>query len=139
MYFLINDEDNSVNYVSENPIPEFMLHEGITAIEKSIDHLPEGTQLLHCYFDPDTDLIILDPRGPRTELTKTEIGAVIEQQRLLQSAITQAESEKWTRLTTVLQLLFPNNTEIQSILSDGQVTQDELTQIESMLNASANT
>jgi hypothetical protein len=139
MYFLINDSDKSVNYFSENPIPEFMVHTGITAMEKTVDHLPEGTELLHCFFDPDTDSIILDPRGPRTELTKDELKAIFEQQKLLQAAITQAQSEKWTRLTSALRVLFPDNAEIQSILSDGQVTQDELTQIESMLNSSANT
>lgn len=135
MHFLINDSDKSVNCVSENPFPRFMVHAGLLEVELPVDHLPPGHNLTHCYFDPDTNSIILDPAGPRRILTGTELEDLINQQQAIQQAVTSAENEKFTKLVNALNSLFPDNAAIQEILSDNIVTQDELQAIEDMLNA----
>jgi hypothetical protein len=134
MHFLINDSDKSVNYFSEEPIPEFMNHSGTTLIEASIDHLPPETDLTTCFYDSENNTIILDPKGIRIPMTAQELQEFIDQQQLLQQAITSAETDKFNKLVAALATLFPDNAAIQEILSDNTVSADELQQIEDMLN-----
>jgi hypothetical protein len=134
MYFLINQLDNSVNFVSENPIPDFMtLSYPVYRKELSVDHLPEDTILVDCFYDPDTDSIIPNALGLK-RITEQEFAEYINQQQLINEAITHQDTDKYNKLVTFLSQVFPDNPAIQEILSDSTVTQDELQQIEDMLN-----
>jgi hypothetical protein len=141
MYFLINDIDGSVNYYSEEPIPEFMIQRGITAIERSVDHIPpEITDLTHLFYDAETDTVQKSKKIAHFQpISQQEYQEILQQQQLVQQAVQSTETEKWSKLVTALGKMFPDNPEIQEILSDGSVTLDEFAQIESMLNSSENT
>lgn len=134
MYFFINEQDNSVNTYSPDPIPEFMFHEGLYKVEKPVDHLPEGTDLFLAFYDPVTESIIPNKMG-LVPLSKQEFTEYIEQQKAIHQAITSAETDKFAKLVGFLAEMFPGNETIKQILSDNTVTQDELQQIENMLNA----
>ena len=134
MYFLINQEDNSVNCASETPIPDFMtVAYPVYRKELPVDHLPEGTILADCFYDPETDSLIPNALGLQ-RITEKEFSEFINQQQLIGQAITQQETDKYNKLVTFLAQVFPDNPAIQEILSDSTVTQDELQQIEDMLN-----
>jgi hypothetical protein len=135
MHFLINDSDNSVNCVSEEMFPQFMIHEGLTYRELPVDHLPADTVLFLCFYDPETNSIIPNAQG-LVELTKQEFQEYIDQQQAIQKSIAQsADADKYTKLVNFLAQVFPDNPTITAMLSDNTVTQDELQQIEDMLNA----
>ena len=133
MYFLINDEDNSVNTWSHSPIPSFMKHSGLTAVERPVDHFPEDTDWMSLFYDPDTDSMIPNKLG-MVRIEMREFQEYLDQQQMIQSAITQAETEKYNKLVMHMASLFPDDPTIKEILSDGVITQDELQQIEDMLN-----
>jgi len=132
MYFFINEQDNSVNTYSDEPIPEFMFHAGLYKVEKPVDHLPEGVHPFNCFYDPVTESIV---PSNLVLLTKQELQDYIDQQQAIHEAITSADTDKYNKLVTFLAEVFPNNPTITSILADNTVTQDELQQIENMLNA----
>jgi hypothetical protein len=133
MYFLINEKDNSVNCVSTKPFPDFMVHTGIFRKELPVDHLPEGTDLEDCFYDPEEDSIIPNALG-LVKMEQQEFAEYINQQQLIAASITASETEKYQKLVTHLASLFPNDPTIAEILSDSVVSQDELQQIEDMLN-----
>jgi hypothetical protein len=134
MYFLINQQDNSVNFASEKPIPDFMtVAYPVYKKELPVDHLPEDIILTDCFYDPDTDSIIPNALGLK-RITEQEFAEYINQQQLINQAITQQDTDKYNKLVNFLAQVFPDNAAIQEILSDSTVTQDELQQIEDMLN-----
>ena len=134
MHFLINNKDNSVNCVSEQMFPQFMIHQGLSYYELPVDHLPENENLFLCFYDPSTNSIIPNSQG-LIRLTTNEFKEYIDQQQLIQTAIKKnSESEKWNKLVNFLNQVFPNNSTINEILADNEVTTDELQQIENMLN-----
>ena len=134
MYFLINEKDNSVNYASEEPIPDFMtVSYPVYRKELPVDHLPENTILADCFYDPDTDSIIPNTLGLQ-RITELQLKEYIDQQQLINEAISQQDTDKYNKLVSFLAQVFPDNPAIQEILSDNTVTQDELQAIENMLN-----
>ncbi len=132
MYFLINESDNSVNCASEQPFPEFMCHAGLFKVEADVSHLPEGTILVDCFWNPDNQTIILNTEGFQ-RITEQEFAAYINQQQLINQAISSADVDKYNKLVNFLASVFPDNEQIRSILADETVTQEELQQIEDML------
>jgi Lhr-like helicase len=134
MYFLINQQDHSVNFVSENPIPDFMtVSYPVYRKELPVDHLPEDMNLVDCFYDPETDSIIPNALGLQ-RITEQEFAEYINQQQLINQSISQQDTENYNKLVNFLAQVFPDNPAIQEILSDSTVTQDELQQIEDMLN-----
>jgi hypothetical protein len=133
MYFLINDEDNSVNCYSAEPLPDFMAHTGLSKKELPVDHLPEDTNYYDCFWDQETNTI---KPGLVERISHDEFKAWIDQQQVIQQAITQQEQGKWNTLLAHIASKFPDDPKITEILSDGVVTDTELQQIEDMLNGS---
>jgi Lhr-like helicase len=134
MYFLINQQDNSVNFASENPIPDFMtVSYPVQRKELSVDHVPEGMNLTDMFYDPETDSLIPNALGLQ-RITEQEFAEYINQQQVINEAITSQDTDKYNKLVNFLAQVFPDNPAIQEILSDSTVTQDELQQIEDMLN-----
>jgi Lhr-like helicase len=134
MYFLINQQDNSVNCASEKPIPDFMtVSYPVYRKELSVDHVPEGMNLTDMFYDPETDSLIPNALGLQ-RITEREFAEYINQQQLINEAITSQDTDKYNKLVNFLAQVFPDNPAIQEILSDSAVTQDELQQIEDMLN-----
>ena len=134
MYFLINQQDNSVNFASEKPIPDFMtVSYPVYRKELSVDHVPEGMNLIDMFYDPETDSLIPNALGLQ-RITEQEFAEYINQQQVINEAITSQDTDKYNKLVNFLAQVFPDNPAIQEILSDSTVTQDELQQIEDMLN-----
>jgi hypothetical protein len=133
-HFLINDADNSVNCVSDQPHPQFMIHEGLSVHELPIDHLPENTNLIDCHYDPDTNSIIPNKMG-FTRISAAQFNDLEAQQRLMSAAAEQAQKEKIDLVFNHLLTLYPDDPVLKEIISDGIITQDELQQIEQMLNS----
>lgn len=134
MHFLINKMDNSVNFASEEEIPEFMNDPTMTYyVEASVDHMPEDTVFVDCFWDPENNVIIPNSLGLQ-RISEQELAEFINQQQLINQAITQTDTDKYNTLVNFLATVFPDNEQIKSILSDQTVTQDELQQIEDMLN-----
>jgi hypothetical protein len=133
MFFLINTKDNSVNCYSEHDIPDWMMVSYPTyKVEISDDKLPENVEELNAYFyDKQNDCLI---HSDLKRMTDSELQEYIDQQQVIDQAITSQDSEKYNKLVEFLAKVFPNNPDIEAILSDNTVTQDELQQIENMLN-----
>jgi hypothetical protein len=135
MHFLINEVDNSVNCVQETPFTlRAMVHAGLLEKELPIDHIPEGTNLYHCFYDPNTNSIILDPNGVRTALTADELKDLTTQYEQIQQAVQLSREEKLTKLAQRMLELHPDDPVFKEILSDNVVSTDEMKQIEDMLN-----
>jgi hypothetical protein len=85
------------------------------------------------FYDPETDSLIPNALGLQ-RITEQEFAEYINQQQVINEAITSQDTDKYNKLVNFLAQVFPDNPAIQEILSDSTVTQDELQQIEDMLN-----
>jgi hypothetical protein len=135
MYFLINPEDNSVNCFLETEFPDFYNPGGekLNIGDQDVSYLAEDQDLYDLFWDPDTETLV--PREDWIRLSKEELAEFIDQQQALNEALTISDGEKYNKLVDFLAKQFPGDVTIQEMLSDNEVTQDELAQIEEMLNA----
>jgi hypothetical protein len=134
MFFLINTLDNSVNCQSEHDIPDWMMVSYPTyKVEIPDDKIPKDVDLSVYFYDKENECLIPHELGLK-RMAENELQEYIDQQQVINQAIASQDSEKYNKLVEFLAKVFPNNPDIEAILSDNTVTQDELQQIENMLN-----
>lgn len=143
MYLLINNLDNSVNNASETPFPDFMVHEGLSRKEVDLEtqsHLTEEekSNVIDLFWKQD-DSGLESSELVFRRINEKELQELIDQQQELQIALVKSESEqskeKFNQIAAALIQLFPDNEQIKAILSDNEITQDELNEIENLLNS----
>ena len=136
MYFLINTIDDSVNFNSPDPIPDWMMVAyPVYRAEVPDNELPEGVDLHYCYYNKENNSIYPSPMG-LTRLSAKELQEFIDQAQLTQQAVSQQDTDKYNKLVEFLAKVYPDDPAIQAILADNTVTTDELQTIENMLNNS---
>lgn len=135
MYFLINS-DTSVNHASVEEIPDWYDPDNeLLRVEADVDHLPEDIELVDCFWDAEAEQIIT--KNDYLRMTYEEMDEFIDQQQALNEALTASDTDKFNKLVSFLDQMFPDSDQIKQILADDVVTQEELQQIEDMLEQSA--
>lgn len=141
MFFLINDSDNSINFVtdSEEKILPGQCHEGLTQVEIPDETLPslERDVLIDLFYVPPSEgesYGRIADKGFR-KVPHEEIVALLEREEEFLLAYQNQEGENFNKLVSALQELFPNNEQIAQLVSDEMITADELSEIESIFNS----
>lgn len=138
-YYLINDQDNSVNHFQDTAHPEFMKGSTTYEVQYDIDSSDlsdeDKEDIFMLFWDKEAEKLI--PNAMKlVKMTKAELQEWIDEQQLLAQAVSKAnDTDKYNKLVNLLKQLYPDNPAIDEILTDENVTQDELAEIETMLNS----
>lgn len=146
MWVLINDYDKSVNNAQLEQFPEWyysntddkVIQKEITDITNLPAENRDDMQWIidNCMLNPDNTSQLIEHEYQK--LSEEELKSIIEEEQALETAMiannTEVQDDRYDQIANLLKRLFPNNEEVQTILSDNQITDTELNQINSMLN-----